>query len=172
LRLFVIDEVSAFTDILEYVSVFDGFEDFSGLGSHGEKEKIGPKKFLDDVSSSVLEEIFKDMEIDKPSSKSKYAETLIDESEIWGLEKILISLSLSKLKEIVKACGLKVESGSIDILVDCIVKQENHKAPKKKVQNKRRLAKRNPISRRVFQKPISIHIITAWNLRIIVKKTI
>jgi len=99
---------------------------------------------LEDVSSSVLEEIFKDMEIDKPSSKSKYAESLLEESERWGLEKILMGLPLSKLKEIAEACGLKVESSSMDILVDCIVNQEDHKAPKKKSSKPEKVSKKKP----------------------------
>jgi len=111
---------------------------------HEEMEKVGPKKFLDDVSSSVLEEIFKDMDIEKPSSKSKYAETLLEESETWGLEKIFLGLPLAKLKECAEACGLTVESSSIDILVDCIVRQENHKAPKKKVSKQEKVSKKKP----------------------------
>jgi len=111
---------------------------------HEEMEKEGPKKFLEDVKYDVIEEIFVDMEIDKPSSKSKYADALIDETEVWGLEKVLMGLPVPKLKDIAEACGLKVESGSLDVLVDCIVKQENHKAAKKKSTKQEKVSKKKP----------------------------
>jgi len=90
------------------------------------------RKFLDEIKNDVMEEIFKVLEIDKPSSKSKYVDALLEEADIMGVENILSSFSIPKLKEIAEECGLTVESGSKSVLIECIVAQENHKAPKKK----------------------------------------
>jgi len=111
---------------------------------HEEMEKIGAKKFLDEIKNDVMEEIFKVLEIDKPSSKSKYVDALLEEADIMGVENILSSFSIPKLKEIAEECGLTVESGSKSVLIECIVAQENHKAPKKKALKPEKASKKKP----------------------------
>jgi len=74
------------------------------------------------------------------------------------LENCLASLTAQKLHEIADACGLDVETGSLDILIDCIMKQENHKAPKKKKAKKEKVSKEKPsIKKGITQADLYTH---------------
>jgi len=95
-----------------------------------------PKKFLDERSAAELKEILTELDVDVPDKKQDYADAILREADSMGLENLLSTQSIDKLKEFSKSCGLTVESGSLSILIDSILNQEDFEAPKKEEKEK------------------------------------
>jgi hypothetical protein len=55
-------------------------------------------------------------------------ETLLSTADEMGLEKLLSSFPVTKLKEFIKSCGLKIDSESMDTLLTSLIEQESIKA--------------------------------------------
>jgi len=97
---------------------------------HDTMEETSPKEFLEGCDSDLLKEIIvKELEVDLPAAKKDYPDTIITAANNIGLENCFSSFSIPKLKEFVKACGLKVDSDSLDSILQCLVEQISIKAP-------------------------------------------
>jgi len=118
---------------------------------HEELEKVGPKDFLGKFKSDDLEPWLKTLDIPLPS-KSKYVDAIIDEANEIGLENWFSSFPVKKLQEFADASGLTVNSGSIEVLIDCILKHENHEPPKKKKAKAEKPSKKKPAIKRGITK--------------------
>jgi len=103
-----------------------------------------PKKFLEDQSHALLKQIYKDLDITPPENKKDYADKLLDEAYGMGVEHVLSSLTSDKLYEYAAACGLKVESHSVDVLIDHILRLEDYKALKKDKKKDDEPSKKKP----------------------------
>jgi len=101
-----------------------------------------PKKFLDERTPAELKEMLTELDIDYPDNKKEYAETILREADNMGLENLLSTQSIDRLKEFAKSCGLTVESSSLSILIDSIMNQEDFEAPKK--EEKEKISKKKP----------------------------
>jgi len=121
---------------------------------HEELEKVGPKKYLENFKSEELEPLLKTLlpKYAPLPSKSKYVETFIDEANEIGLENLFSSFPPKKLQEIADACGLTVNSSSIEVLIDCILNQEDHEPPKKKKPKTEKPSKKKPAIKKGISK--------------------
>jgi len=90
-------------------------------------EEITPRKFLESCDSAVLKEILKELQIEVPSSRKDYTDEILRVADTYGLENCFSSFTSQKLKEFIKACGLKVDTDSMDILLQCLMEQESIK---------------------------------------------
>jgi len=90
-------------------------------------EEITPRKFLESCDSAVLKEILKELVIEVPSSRKDYTDEILRVADTYGLENCFSSFTSQKLKEFIKACGLKVDTDSMDILLQCLMEQESIK---------------------------------------------
>jgi hypothetical protein len=102
---------------------------------HDAMEEDGsPTKFLLNVQSKHLKEILKYLEIEV-ETKDKMVDTLVNLADEMGLEKLFSSFPVSKLKEFIKTCGLKIDSESLDTLLTSLIEQESIKAPFKSTES-------------------------------------
>jgi len=91
-------------------------------------EEITPRKFLESCDSAVLKEILKELQIEvRNSSRKDYTDEILRVADTYGLENCFSSFTSQKLKEFIKACGLKVDTDSMDILLQCLMEQESIK---------------------------------------------
>lgn len=90
-------------------------------------EEMTPRKFLESCDSAVLKEILKVLQIEVPSSRKDYTDEILRAADTYGLENCFSSFTSQKLKEFIKACGLKVDTDSMDILLQCLMEQESIK---------------------------------------------
>lgn len=95
-----------------------------------------PKKFLEERPAAELKEILTQLDVDIPDNKKEYSDEILREADNMGLENLLSTQSVDKLKEFAKSCGLSVESSSISILIDSIMNQEDFEAPKREEKEK------------------------------------
>jgi len=98
------------------------------------EEDGSPTKFLLNVQSKHLKEILKYLEIEV-ETKDKMVDTLVNLADEMGLEKLFSSFPVSKLKEFIKTCGLKIDSESLDTLLTSLIEQESIKAPFKSTES-------------------------------------
>jgi len=110
---------------------------------HEELEKDGPKVFLEKFKPEALEKLFDTLEIPTPS-KSKYVDAILSDADARGVENLFASFPVKKLHEFADACGLSVHSTSVDTLIDCLLKQENHEPAKKKKAKVEKPSKKKP----------------------------
>jgi hypothetical protein len=96
---------------------------------HDTMEEVSPKKFLEKCDSKLLEKMLDGLDVTIPSKSSDYVKAIIDTAKAMGLENCFSSFPPSKLKEFIRACGLFVDSDSIDNLLECLVEQESKIAP-------------------------------------------
>jgi hypothetical protein len=96
---------------------------------HDTMEEETPKRFLAECDSGLLKDILEGLEVDLPSSRKEYKDTLIKTAETFGLENCFSSFPVTKLKEFVKACQLKVDSDSMEILLQALMEQVSIIAP-------------------------------------------
>jgi len=92
-------------------------------------EEEGTLNYFDNSPSSLLSDILKYLDLDIPESKKEKISAIINSADEMGLENIFSSFAQSKLKELIKNCGLKVDSDSMETLLRCLVDQESIKAP-------------------------------------------
>jgi hypothetical protein len=93
-------------------------------------EEITPRKFLESCDSAVLKEILKELQVEVPAkSRKDYTDEILRVADMYGLENCFSSFTSQKLKEFIKACGLKVDTDSMDILLQCLTEQESIKVP-------------------------------------------
>jgi len=116
-----------------------------------------PKKYLDEQPAALLKQIFKEIDVPLPDNKKDYADKLLDEAHNMGVENLLSTLPVEKLHEFAKACGLKVESHSYDILIDSILGLENYKAPKKDKKNDEPSKKKPAIDKHISKVDLNVH---------------
>jgi len=91
-------------------------------------EEMTPRKFLESCDSAVLKEILKELQIEvRNSSRKDYTDEILRVADTYGLENCFSSFTSQKLKEFIKACGLKVDTDSMDILLQCLMEQESIK---------------------------------------------
>jgi len=104
---------------------------------HDAMEEGSPTRFLQNVQPKHLLEILKFLETEIPDAKDKdkMAETFLSLADEMGLEKFFSSFPVSKLKEFIKTCGLKIDSESLDTLLTSLIEQESIKAPFKNKNN-------------------------------------
>jgi hypothetical protein len=113
-------------------------------------EEITPKKFLKQCNPRLLRKILRDLEVDIPSSKKDYVDTIIKTATSMGLENCFSSFPPRKLKEFIKACGLKVDSDTnMDVLLDCLIEQESKIAPFKLVGDESPSKEKPPIDKNI-----------------------
>jgi hypothetical protein len=96
---------------------------------HDTMEDETPKRFLTECDSGLLKDILEELEVDLPASRKEYKDTIIKTAETIGLENCFSSFPITKLKEFVKACELKVDSDSLDSLLQALIEQESIIAP-------------------------------------------
>jgi len=93
-------------------------------------EEETPKRFLAECDSGLLKEILEGLEVDsKNYARKEYASAIITTAETIGLENCFSSFPVTKLKEFVKACQLKVDSDSMEILLQALMEQVSIIAP-------------------------------------------
>jgi len=93
-------------------------------------EEETPQRFLAECDSGLLKEILEGLEVDpKNYARKEYASAIITTAETYGLENCFSSFPVTKLKEFVKACQLKVDSDSMDILLQALMEQVKIIAP-------------------------------------------
>jgi hypothetical protein len=91
-------------------------------------EEMTPRKFLESCDSAVLKEIIKEsLQLEVPSSRKDYTDEILRVADTYGLENCFSSFTSQKLKEFIKACGLKVDTDSMDVLLQCLMEQESIK---------------------------------------------
>jgi len=110
---------------------------------HEEIEKVGPKEYLGKFKSDELEPLLHTLDLALPS-KSKYVDALVEEANEIGLENWFSSFPVRKLQEFADASGLTVNSTSVEVLIDSILKHENHEPPKKKKARAEKPSKKKP----------------------------
>jgi len=96
---------------------------------HDTMEDVGPENFLAGIDSGEMKEILKELEVDVPSSRKEWQKAITKAADNIGLENCLSSFSVAKLKEFVKACDLKVDSDSLESVLQSLMEQENMIAP-------------------------------------------
>jgi len=96
---------------------------------HDDLEENGPRAHLEECDKKVLDEVLEYLEIDKPDSKRDCVKLILTTANEMGLEHFLSGFPITKLKEFIKACNLKVETDSMDTLLQCLMEQESIKAP-------------------------------------------
>jgi len=116
-----------------------------------------PKKFLEEQPASLLKQLFKELDIALPDNKKDYADKLLDEAQSMGVENLLSTLNPAKLFEFAEACGLKVESHSVDILIDSVLGLEDYKAPKKDKKNDEPSKKKPAIDKNISKVDLNSH---------------
>jgi len=92
-------------------------------------EDDSPSKFLMHCTSKLLKEMLEYLEMDVPDSKDKCVEAILSLADEMGLERFFSSFPVSKLKEFVTSCSLKIDSESMDTLLASLMEQESIKAP-------------------------------------------
>jgi len=104
---------------------------------HDAMEEDSPTRFLQNVQPKHFLEILKFLETEIPDSKDKdkMVETFLSLADEMGLEKFFSSFPVSKLKEFIKTCGLRIDSESLDPLLTCLIEQESIKARFKNKNN-------------------------------------
>jgi len=68
------------------------------------------------------------MGVERPANKD-YVPAIISAANEMGLENLFSSFGETKLKEFVKCCRLKVDSESLDNLIQALIEQQSIKAP-------------------------------------------
>jgi len=96
---------------------------------HDVLEENGPRAHLEECEKKVLDEVLEYLEIDTPDSKRDCVKLILTTANEMGLEHFLSGFPVTKLKEFIKACNLKVETDSMDTLLQCLMEQESIKAP-------------------------------------------
>jgi len=99
---------------------------------------------LEEQSNALLKQIYKDLDIPLPPEKKDYADNLIEEAYSMGVENVISSLTPDKMFEFAEACGLKVESHSVEVLIDSILHLKDHKATKKDKKKDDEPSKKKP----------------------------
>jgi hypothetical protein len=91
-------------------------------------EEVTPAEFLSTCEKILLKSILKTLGVDRPPNKD-YVPAIISAANEMGLENLFSSFGETKLKEFVKCCGHKVDSESLDNLIQALVEQQSIKAP-------------------------------------------
>jgi len=96
-----------------------------------------PAKFFDKLDKKTLKEILDELDLEKPEKKEKkaYVDAILEASDKFGLEHFFSSFSMKKLKDFTESCNLTVETGSMDVMLECLINQEDHKGTSKKKTN-------------------------------------
>jgi hypothetical protein len=95
---------------------------------HDTLEEHGTENWLNSCQPKVLRRVLKYLEIERPE-EDEYVRVIMNTADEMGLEHFLSSFPVSKLKEFIKACHLKVDTDSMDTLLQCLIEQESIKAP-------------------------------------------
>jgi len=102
-----------------------------------------PKQFFDRLSQKELTEILERLELAPPEDK-KYSEAILAEADSMGMENLLSSFTVEKLKEFCKSCGLQVETQSLDAILEAIMTLEDFEAPHKEKRKPETPSKKKP----------------------------
>jgi len=89
-----------------------------------------PENYIQDRDSKILDSIVKTLEFES-TPKKEIGKRILDEADNIGLENYFSSFSIERLQEFAEDCGLDVRSQSLEVLLDCIISQEDYKVKKK-----------------------------------------
>jgi len=92
-------------------------------------EEMGPREFIQKLDNLLKRDILDALEVEIPSSRKEYTDTILQTTDEMGMEKFFSSFPTTKIKELVKHCGLKVDSDCLDTLLKALIDQESIKAP-------------------------------------------
>jgi len=103
-----------------------------------------PKLFLDGLSSKELGEIIERTMDVAPTDDEKFSEVILGAADSMGMENLLSSFTVEKLKEFCKNCGLVVKTQSQVAIIECIMTLEDFEAPQPKEKKKSEPSKKKP----------------------------
>jgi len=93
-------------------------------------DSVGAKKFFDGQDDKILKEILEKMG-EEPNSKSPLSGQVLAYADFIGLDACFSSFAMDTLAAIVNSCGLTVEGGGLNHMIDTLITQTNYKTPKK-----------------------------------------
>jgi len=120
-------------------------------------DSVGPKKFFDGQEDAILREILEKM--GEEPNKSKLSEQILAYADYIGLDACFSSFSTETLKAIVDSCGLTVEGGAFQHMIDSLLTQTDYKAPKKSKKVTPKASETKPAS---IKKGISKIDLKSW----------
>jgi len=97
------------------------------LKEHVDSE--GAKKFFDEQDNAVLKELL--LKMGEEPNKTKLSDQVLAYADFIGLDACFSSFSSETLAAIVDSCGLTVEGGGAQHMIDSLITQTDYKAPKK-----------------------------------------
>jgi len=98
-------------------------------------ENDGAEKLLKSIDAALLDKIIDDLRIE-PAAGLNTVELFLQEADTCGMQVLFSSYSVEQMKKFADTCGLTVESASREILIDCLIAQNDYKAPKNKKKKK------------------------------------
>jgi len=116
-----------------------------------------PQKFLDDLKSSVVGDLFAALGEDKPSTSKKYTEELIKIIDSIGLENALSALNLSELSALCKVHKLKVSSTSANAHIEALLTGHDQKKAERPKEKEKPSAKKPEIKKGVTRIDLQHH---------------
>jgi len=107
-------------------------------------ERVGAKKFFDEQDDAVLKEVLEKM--GEEPNKNKLSEQVLAYADFIGLDACFSSFSTETLGAIIDSCGLTVEGGATQHMIDSLISQTDYKAPKKTKKPPTKASENKPAS--------------------------
>jgi len=89
-----------------------------------------PKAYFESLDAKHLKPTCENLDI-SGGNKAKQIEQILQVADEFGLDHCFSSFPVSVLQAFTSSCGLTVQTSSVEILVDCLIKQTNFKKKKK-----------------------------------------
>eukprot|EP01123_Difflugia_compressa_P010346 TRINITY_DN3770_c0_g1_i1.p1 TRINITY_DN3770_c0_g1~~TRINITY_DN3770_c0_g1_i1.p1 ORF type:complete len:301 (+),score=49.96 TRINITY_DN3770_c0_g1_i1:164-1066(+) len=124
---------------------------------HEEIIKKDAREFFSEIKKSDLRILLDELDEEIPSSRDEYVDALLDTIERFGLQNLFSSFNEKKLKLMIEECGLVVSSTSKDIMIDCLLNQEDWKPSKKKVKPEKVSKKKPKIKNGITKADLQSH---------------